>query len=648
MAQQETYKINVESNAAEVTKEVEDAVKDLKQSVDSVGDAANSSLNNLEKSAGKAADNIDKSASGMKDLAAESVDAKEGVDGAVTVLDQFTGGIAGMLVNVGRGFKAFGKQALVAFRTATAGATGLKKALITTGIGAIVVGVASLIVYWEEFVGWLGFGADETKKLSEAQEEYNKALAGAQGASQANEVSLRLYLGVVNDVTKAEEDRLFALGELKKAGIITEDIDLANAESLGILNQRVAKNIELTYARAQANAASQYLEKEMIKLYELEAEQREEVAEGIEMYLAMSQDLLMSGMAEYALNEGLKEQAEERERAEKNILRAKESYKEALEALMPLEGENLQMQEDTRNELERRAKTDEAVAQALRDREEAEKRAAAMYAETLKQLEVLRAEDGEKEIVRIKQNYEERIAMITAQYGAESQELKDLLELQGAEIQAVRDKQEEERQAKEDKAAEERKQKAKEESDFKKYLAEKEAGYFAQMEAEKYQMAKQGFEALGALSEAFSGDNEKQQRRNFQIQKALSAANVTVGTIEGAQNAYATAQKSPLTAVFPGYPIVQAGLATAFGIAQLQQIRKSQFQGGDPTAPSSAGGGAGTAMAGTTPSFNIVGGSGANVIAESLSKTPLKAYVVGSEVTTQQELDRKQIKSATL
>ncbi len=61
-----------------------------------------------------------------------------------------------------------------------------------------------------------------------------------------------------------------------------------------------------------------------------------------------------------------------------------------------------------------------------------------------------------------------------------------------------------------------------------------------------------------------------------------------------------------------------------------------------------AGGGAGTAMAGTSPSFNIVGGSGANVIAESLSKTPLKAYVVGSDVTTQQELDRKQIKSATL
>ena len=170
-----------------------------------------------------------------------------------------------------------------------------------------------------------------------------------------------------------------------------------------------------------------------------------------------------------------------------------------------------------------------------------------------------------------------------------------------------------------------------------------------QKKAAILQMTKDTLDAVAALSDAFAGEDEEQQRRNFNIQKALSAANVTISTIEGAQNAYTTAQKSPITPFFPAYPAIQAGLATAFGIAQLQQIRKSQFQGGgDPTAPSSAGGGAGTAMAGTTPSFNIVGGSGANVIAESLSKTPIKAYVVGSEVTTQQELDRKQIKSATL
>ena len=161
-------------------------------------------------------------------------------------------------------------------------------------------------------------------------------------------------------------------------------------------------------------------------------------------------------------------------------------------------------------------------------------------------------------------------------------------------------------------------------------------------------MVRDSFDAMAAIADAFAGESEEQQRRNFNIQKKLSAANVVVSTIEGAQNAYTTAQKSPLTAVFPGYPLVQAGLATAFGIAQLQQIRKSEFEWTPPDEPSSAGGGAGTAMAGTSPSFNIVGGSGANVIAESLSKTPLKAYVVGSDVTTQQQLDRNRVKAATL
>jgi hypothetical protein len=291
MAQQETYKINVESNAAEATKEVEDAVKDLKQSVDSVGDSATSSLDKLGDSAKKAEGNVDSASKGMKNLADSGVDAKEGVDGAVTVLDQFTGGMAGMITNVARGFKAFGKQAVRAFRAAITGASGMKKALMATGIGIIVAAVGTLIAYWEEIAAWFGYSTKEaeglteqTSRLKEAQEEYNKALQGAKGAADANAISLGIYLEAVQDVTAAEEDRLAALNKLKEAGIITEDIDLANAESLALLNERVEKNIELTYARAQANAAAQYLEKEMVKLYEMQAEYAEEMERGCKTF----------------------------------------------------------------------------------------------------------------------------------------------------------------------------------------------------------------------------------------------------------------------------------------------------------------------------------------------------------------------------
>ena len=158
------------------------------------------------------------------------------------------------------------------------------------------------------------------------------------------------------------------------------------------------------------------------------------------------------------------------------------------------------------------------------------------------------------------------------------------------------------------------------------------------------QMAVQGLDAISALSEAFAGESEAQQRRAFQVQKALSAANTVVSTIEAAQNAYSTAQKSPLTAVFPAYPAIQAGLATAFGVAKLRQIQNSKFE--SPEVPTETSAPTGAAF---TPSFNVVGASGTNQIAQSLRQQgPVRAYVVGSDVSSQQEMDRKRVKNATL
>ena len=158
------------------------------------------------------------------------------------------------------------------------------------------------------------------------------------------------------------------------------------------------------------------------------------------------------------------------------------------------------------------------------------------------------------------------------------------------------------------------------------------------------QIAIQGLDAISALSEAFAGESEEQQKRAFEVQKALSAANTVVSTIEAAQNAYATAQKSPITAAFPAYPAVQAGLATAFGIAKLKQIQRSKFE--SPDVPTETTAPTGRSF---TPSFNVVGASGTNQIAQSLRQQgPVRAYVVGSDVSSQQEMDRKRVKNATL
>jgi hypothetical protein len=60
-----------------------------------------------------------------------------------------------------------------------------------------------------------------------------------------------------------------------------------------------------------------------------------------------------------------------------------------------------------------------------------------------------------------------------------------------------------------------------------------------------------------------------------------------------------------------------------------------------------AGGGGGSAA----PQFNVVGQGGANQIAESMANResqPIKAYVVGQDVTTSQSLNRSIVNNATL
>ena len=131
------------------------------------------------------------------------------------------------------------------------------------------------------------------------------------------------------------------------------------------------------------------------------------------------------------------------------------------------------------------------------------------------------------------------------------------------------------------------------------------------------------------------------------VSKAVQVAQTIMSTIQGAQNAYTTAQASPYTSLFPAYPIVQAGLASAFGAISVQKLLAT------PTKSSGGGGsgvGGGGGASAPPPAFNLVGGSNVNEIGDTLNQeqTPIQAYVVGSEVTNQQEIDNAQASSASL
>lgn len=98
---------------------------------------------------------------------------------------------------------------------------------------------------------------------------------------------------------------------------------------------------------------------------------------------------------------------------------------------------------------------------------------------------------------------------------------------------------------------------------------------------------------------------------------------------------------------------IQTGIGIAANIAATAKALKEIGAGGSVNAPSSTGGSGGGAGGGggtgtmQAPNFNVVGNNGINQLAQ-LQQQPVKAYVVGAEVTTQQALDRNRISTGQL
>ena len=152
-------------------------------------------------------------------------------------------------------------------------------------------------------------------------------------------------------------------------------------------------------------------------------------------------------------------------------------------------------------------------------------------------------------------------------------------------------------------------------------------------------------EAAQALSDTF-GQIANLFGEQTAAGKAAAIAQATIDTFLSAQKAYQATVGIPI--VGPVLAPINAGIAIAAGIKNIQAIRAV------PTPNNSGGGGGGisNSFSGATaqtqaPSFNIVGNSGVNQLAQ-LQQTPVQAYVVSGQVTTAQSLDRNRIENATL
>ena len=198
-------------------------------------------------------------------------------------------------------------------------------------------------------------------------------------------------------------------------------------------------------------------------------------------------------------------------------------------------------------------------------------------------------------------------------------------------------------------AAEEAKVDAAIEADNKKKeLAEAELLREQELQKQKLELASAAFGAIGDLINSFAGESEAAQERAFNVTKAVNLAQAITNTAL-AVTAALTAGGNPIK-LATGAQFIEAGIAAAAGAAQIATIARTQFNAG--------GGGAGGGTAnipnpptggGANPAtFNVVGNTGTNQLAQTLGQQPLQAYVVAGDVTSAQSLERNKIQQSTL
>lgn len=163
----------------------------------------------------------------------------------------------------------------------------------------------------------------------------------------------------------------------------------------------------------------------------------------------------------------------------------------------------------------------------------------------------------------------------------------------------------------------------------KRKIAQETHNQEVTLNRQKVAMATQTFANIASLFE-----------QNSVAGKAFAVAQALINTYQGITAELATKTATPFE-----FGIKLANIATtaAIGFKSVKDILATNVGsgGGDTSAPS---------VTSAAPSFNVVGTSGINQLAQTLGaeQPPVKAYVVASDVTTQQALNRNIVTSASL
>ena len=584
----------------------------LEQSVSNIDDAkvALAQLENQAKQTEKAAEGA---ADEFEKLGDASKEAGEAGEGAMSVLDEATGGLASRFKNVITGVGKMGKALKTSFKAGVQGASSLKKALIATGIGAIVVAVGLLVAYWDDIKGLVSGVSAEQEKLNDAAAANVTAQQQALDAISASENSLRLQ-------GKTEDE----IRQLK----IAQTEEVIKATMLQLEQMKATK-------KAQVEAA----------------QRNQDIAQGIIRFLTLpitallkTVDMMTAAISkipginiETNLEEGfsgglanlLFDPEEVASEADATI---EETEKALVKLQNQRDGFELQQQkadqdraDKAKADREKRAADEKAAAEKLA----AEKKAAADKAaaeEEERQAKYLANRQIINDLLQ-----QANLDAIDDIYERSREELRiqeetDIAKLQAAgateaEINRIR-------------ASYTKKNKdlAKEEADFNKAMKEQDVA----------NALNAGSQILGSIV-SLVGEGTA-------VGKAAAIAQTTIDTYSSATAAYASTVGIPV--VGPILAPIAAGVAVAAGLANIKKIVATKTPGNKSGGGGSAGGV--SAAVPSAPAYDPnaalqAAGQGQTqnnqiTLGEqqgSTGATVVKAYVVSSDMTSQQEADAK-------
>jgi len=177
--------------------------------------------------------------------------------------------------------------------------------------------------------------------------------------------------------------------------------------------------------------------------------------------------------------------------------------------------------------------------------------------------------------------------------------------------------------------------------DNERYLKELQQAEEAALK--KRQIEEETENAKIALAGNTLGLIEQFAKEGSNVAKSAAVAQTLISTFQGVQSALAAPSIIP-EPLGTALKFANAALVGASGALNVKKILSTDIGKGGGTAST------GQPRGSNAPSFNLVQGTGTSQIVEGLKKenAPVKSYVVSSDVSTAQELDRKIVEGASL